>query len=267
MSKPIAIVKDTSIVTLAENVRKLIVGVNVAGIIKSTLPAGIDITGAVKPSDIKMTHDAARAAVGAPMTSKAMIIGLSYLTLAFAYGQGKPNELTKGCKPFVQTALSHACQFFKYGAQATCVDLITAIESTVKFMLDMPKPTKSARVPTSNVIDSTSKRVINDSDDSCIDEKTGRIKTHSLAFGHEAHEDSIRESNMTLISAPHIDAAVNKMRAEKAAAEKAAAENMDIISILHGIAVNRPDFALQQLRKAAEQFGYQLRKIPTKKAA
>ena len=77
-----------SIVTIPASTSKLITGVNVAGIIQSVLPAGI--TGIIKPRDISMSHETARAALGAKVSPKAVIVGLSYLTLAFAYGQGKP---------------------------------------------------------------------------------------------------------------------------------------------------------------------------------
>ena len=77
-----------SIVTIPASTSKLITGVNVAGIIQSVIPAGI--VGTIKPRDISMSHETARAAIGAKASPKAIIVGLSYLTLAHAYGQGKP---------------------------------------------------------------------------------------------------------------------------------------------------------------------------------
>ena len=81
-------VETKSIVTIPAATSKLITGVNVAGIIASVLPSGI--SGTIKPRDISMSHETARAAIGAKASPKAIIVGLSYLTLAFAYGQGKP---------------------------------------------------------------------------------------------------------------------------------------------------------------------------------
>ena len=75
MSKPVAIVQTSSIVTIPSSVSKVITGVNVAGIIQSVIPAGI--VGTIKPRDISMSHETARAAIGAKASPKAIIVGLS----------------------------------------------------------------------------------------------------------------------------------------------------------------------------------------------
>ena len=64
-----------SIVTIPAATSKLITGVNVAGIIQSVIPAGI--VGTIKPRDISMSHETARAAIGAKASPKAIIVGLS----------------------------------------------------------------------------------------------------------------------------------------------------------------------------------------------
>ena len=123
-----------SIVTIPASTSKLITGVNVAGIIQSVIPAGI--VGTIKPRDIFMSHETARAAIGAKASPKAIIVGLSYLTLAFAYGQGKPETLTKGCPAWAVHGLSLACQYFKAGAGNVTVDaLATAVQSAVDTVL------------------------------------------------------------------------------------------------------------------------------------
>lgn len=134
-----------SIVTIPASTSKLITGVNVAGIIQSVLPAGI--VGTIKPRDIAMSHDTARAAIGAKASPKAIIVGLSYLTLAYAYGQGKPETLTKGCPAWAVHGLSLACQYFRAGAGNVTVDaLSTAVQSAVDTLLTLPNPAKAKTV-------------------------------------------------------------------------------------------------------------------------
>ena len=137
-------VETKSIITMPSSVSKVITGVNVAGIIQSVIPTGI--VGTIKPRDISMSHETARAAIGAKASPKAIIVGLSYLTLAFAYGQGKPETLTKGCPAWAAHGLTLACDYFKAGAGNVTVDaLATAVQSAVDTLLTLPKPAKAVR--------------------------------------------------------------------------------------------------------------------------
>ena len=67
-----------SIVTIPASTSKLITGVNVAGIIQSVIPAGI--VGTIKPRDISMSHETARAAIGAK-ASPMSILGMVFLAI------------------------------------------------------------------------------------------------------------------------------------------------------------------------------------------
>ena len=81
--------------------------------------------------------------------------------------------------------------------------------------------------------------------------------------------DKNAADNLASATAEHAEtiAAENKAAAEKAAAEKAAQEDVDIVRIVQAFAINRPEFALQQLQDAAAILGYRLTRIPAKKAA
>ena len=129
-------VETNSIVTIPASTSKLITGANVAGIVNSVLPSGMSPDTIIKPRDISMSHETARAAIGAKASPKAIIVGLSYLTLAFAYGQGKPEVLTKGCPAWAVHGLALACDYFKAGAGGVTIDaLSTAVQSAVDTVL------------------------------------------------------------------------------------------------------------------------------------
>ena len=249
------VLESKSIVTIPSSTAKIITGVNVAGILNSVLPEGVAAESVITPRMIRMTHESARSSLGAKASPKAIIEGLLYLTLAHAYGQGKPEVLSKGCPAWAATGLARACDHFKAGAGGvTAPALATAVQTAVEHLLSLPRPVKAKPTTTTAVIASTSTIVEED----VINTTTGRIKYHSLAFGHESHEDGIRASDASLINAPFLAAALADKA--KADAEKRAAEQQDIVvvAVIKAVAVNRPEFALIQLKMAASALGYRL---------
>ena len=118
MSKPVAVIEIAKPATLPASTRKLITGVNIAGILASIIP---DTTGLIRPRSITMTHASARACIGAPVSAVAYISGLAYLALAYAYGQGSIEDLSKGAPRHSVEALTKAASYFKRGAgSVTC---------------------------------------------------------------------------------------------------------------------------------------------------
>ena len=239
--------ESKSIVTIPASTSKLITGVNVAGIIQSVLPAGI--VGTIKPRDISMSHETARAAIGAKASPKAIIVGLSYLTLAYAYGQGKPETLTKGCPAWAVHGLSLACQYFKAGAGNVTVDaLATAVQSAVDKLLALPKPIKSTSTSTSVVnVPVLASKVDVDLTENQID----RINLSADIADKRAAD------NLTTAVQDHVDAMTEAEEKAKSTAEvQKQQEGVDVVRLIADMADK--DQAVTLIRAMAAHFGYTL---------
>ena len=240
-------VETKSIVSIPASTSKLITGVNVAGIIKSVIPAGI--TGIIKPRDISMSHETARAAIGAKASPKAIIVGLSYLTLAFAYGQGKPETLTKGCPAWAIHGLTLACQYFKAGVGNVTVDaLATAVQSAVDTLLTLPKPVKAKAVnaPAITVPVITSKVDV-DLTESQID----RINLSADIADKRANE------NLAIATQAHVDALLAaENQAKELAKSQKEKEGVDVVRLI--AEMSDKDQAVTLIRAMAAHFGYTL---------
>lgn len=270
------IVSDSkSVVTVNSSARKMITGINVAGIIRSILPPELSDSDVIRTRNIKLSYEMAHNAVTGHKSPVAFVQGFAFCIVAFSHGNKNLSQLSENAPDWTKLALTHACQYFKAGAgNITAESLIIAVDSAIKAVLACPAPEskKAIKSPSTVVIDSTATRV----DDFAIayeynglvvsggnPDTTGRAKSHSLAFGHEFHEDSIRAADSAIIQAGFSA----REQAEKAAQEKAAQEDVDIVRIIEGLAINRPEFALAQLQEAAAILGYRLARIPAKKAA
>ena len=239
--------ESKSIVTIPASTSKLITGVNVAGIIQSVLPAGI--VGTIKPRDISMSHETARAAIGAKASPKAIIVGLSYLTLAYAYGQGKPETLTKGCPAWAVHGLSLACQYFKAGAGNVTVDaLSTAVQSAVDTLLTLPKPAKAKAV---NATAITVPVITSKVDDDLTENQIDRINL-SADIADKRAGDSLK-----LATQAHVDAMTEAEAKAKSTAEaQKQAECVDVVRLV--AEMSDKDQAVTLIRAMAAHFGYTL---------
>ena len=250
--------ESKSIVTIPASTSKLITGVNVAGIIQSVIPAGI--VGTIKPRDISMSHETARAAIGAKASPKAIIVGLSYLTLAFAYGQGKPETLTKGCPAWAVHGLSLACQYFKAGAGNVTVDaLATAVQSAVDTLLTLPKPAKAKAV---NAPAITVPLVKSKVDVDLTENQIDRINLSADIADKRAAD------NLTMATWAHVDAIAEAEAKAKLTAEvQKEKECVDVVRLIADMADK--DQAVTLIRAMAAHFGFTLvdMQLPTKVAA
>lgn len=250
--------ESKSIVTIPASTSKLITGVNVAGIIQSVIPAGI--VGTIKPRDISMSHETARAAIGAKASPKAVIVGLSYLTLAYAYGQGKPETLTKGCPAWAVHGLSLACQYFKAGAGNVTVDaLSTAVQSAIDTLLTLPKPIKAKTASSpAIVVPAIESKVDNDLSENQID----RINLSADIADKRASE------SLTLATQAHVDA-INEAEAKARSTAEAQkqSETVDVVRLIAEMADK--DQAVTLIRAMAAHFGFTLvdMQLPAKIAA
>ena len=236
-----------SIVTVPASTSKLITGVNVAGIIQSVIPAGI--VGTIKPRDISMSHETARAAIGAKASPKAIIVGLSYLTLAFAYGQGKPETLTKGCPAWAVHGLSLACQYFKAGAGNVTVDaLSTAVQSAVDTLLTLPKPAKAKTVASPAITVPVVKSKVDD-------DLTEKDIYYFNMWADSADERA--DDSLLLATWAHVDAMTeNEAKARLTAEVQKQQECVDVVRLIADMADK--DQAVTLIRAMAAHFGYTL---------
>ena len=252
--------------TLPATRRAMIVDVNVSGIVRSFMPEGIDETTIIKPRFVQMTHESARAAVGAGVTAKSLYAGLVYLTLAYAHGQGKVTDLTKGAPAFVNTALSASAACFKYGSGTVkFADLTTAIEAATNAMLALAAPAKATKAAPKVVaapvtIDATA------TEEKPTIDANGRALVHSLAYGHEAHEDALRSADTNRTNATLIDAAIQR-QADKARGEMMRTMEPEIASMFNALASVDNGKAETLLRALAARLGFTLTSLELKNAA
>lgn len=242
-------VESKSIVTIPASTSKLITGVNVAGIIQSVIPAGMSPDTIIKPRDISMSHETARAAIGAKASPKAIIVGLSYLTLAFAYGQGKPETLTKGCPAWAVHGLSLACQYFKAGAGDVPVyALAIAVQSAVDTLLTLPKPEKAKKVNApAIVVPAIESKVDDDLTENQIDrinlsaDIADKRAGDSLKLATQAHADAMKES---------------EAKAKELAESQKEKEGVDVVRLI--AEMQNRDQAITLIRAMAAHFGFTL---------
>ena len=239
--------ESKSIVTIPASTSKLITGVNVAGIIQSVLPAGI--VGTIKPRDISMSHETARAAIGAKASPKAVIVGLSYLTLAHAYGQGKPEVLSKGCPAWAAHGLELACQYFKAGAGGVTVDaLANAVQSAVDKLLALPKPVKAKVVNAPAITVPVAKSKVDD-------DLTEKDIYYFNMWADSA--DKRADDSLLLATWAHVDAMKEaEAKARLTAEVQKEKECVDVVRLIADMADK--DQAVTLIRAMAARFGYTL---------
>ena len=242
-------VETKSIVTIPASVSKVITGVNVAGIVNSVLPSGLSPDTTIKPRDISMSHETARAAIGAKASPKAIIVGLSYLTLAYAHGQGKPDVLTKGCPTWATHGLTMACDYFKYGAGGVTVDaLSTAVQSAVDKLLSLPKPIKAKPV---NAPAITVPVIESKVDADLTENQIDRINLSADIADKRAAD------NLTMAVQAHVDAiAEAEAKAKSTAEAQKQAECVDVVRLIAGM--SDKDQAVTLIRAMAARFGFTL---------
>ena len=264
MSKPVAIVQ-TSSATLPTAGRKIISGVNVAGILGCILPPEIGREDVIRSRNVKLSYEMAHSAITGQKSTLAFVQGLAFCAVVFSHGNKSLAQLQSGAPAWVQTLLANITQHFKAGAgTVTRASLETALDAGIKITLALPAPAKAVKDTTNGkVITSTSTPTVVDEP---IDLATGRIKVHSLAFGHEADEDKIRSNDAARIQSTfsHVEEIARRKAVAKAAEQKAD-EDFDLVRMISAVAVNRREFAIDQLKAAAAAMGFELRK--SRKAA
>ena len=128
--------------TLPASFRKVIVNVNVDGLLNTALAGQV---GNVTPSMLRFSKDAARAAMGGKSTPVSFTQGLVFLTCAFAWGQGKIDALAHGLPSHAAAALTASCAVLKGGAGCTAETLAAAVKHGFESMLALPSKIKTEK--------------------------------------------------------------------------------------------------------------------------
>ena len=262
MSKPIALVQ-TSSATLPTAGRKIITGVNVAGILGCILPPEIGRDDVIRARNVKLSYEMAHSAITGQKSPLAFVQGLAFCAVVFSHGNKSLAQLQAGAPAWVQALLANITQHFKCGAgNVTRGALETALDAGIKLTLALPTPAKAVKDTTNGKVIMSTSTVV----DEPIDLSTGRIKVHSLAFGHEAEEDEIRSNDAARIQSTFSQAEeLARREAVAEAVKQKAEEDFDLVRIISAVAVNRREFAIEQLKAAAAAMGFELRK--SRKAA
>ena len=265
MSKPLAVIQSTS-ATLPTAGRKIITGVNVAGILGCILPPEIGRDDVIRARNVKLSYEMAHSAITGQKSPLAFVQGLAFCAVVFSHGNKSLPQLQAGAPAWVQALLANITQHFKAGAgTVTRASLETALDAGIKLTLALPAPAKAVK-DTSNGKAITSTSTSTPTEEERIDTATGRIKVHSLAFGHEADEDKIRSTDAARIQSTFAQAEeLARREAIAEAAKQKADEEFDLVRIISAVAVNRREFAIDQLKAAAAAMGFELRK--SRKAA
>lgn len=239
-----------------------VASVDVAKGLRAVLPEAIGDNERVTFRMFHASVDTCLTAVGCAVTFGSFLQSLSALAVANAYGQNLEQHFAR--MPY---HTSYAVQLAStYLGKTESLKFSTLVEVMSKvlaelFLLPLKKPEVEGGKR-------TKKTAINAPVPAPIPAPIP-APVRSLAFGHEAHENSIRASDAALIFAPELELAIAREKARIAAQALADAEKADLnfIASFEAIAKNRPDFAIEQLRQMAELAGFKLVKKPAKKAA
>lgn len=128
MSKPIAAVQTTS-ATLPTAGRKIITGVNVAGILGCILPPEIGADDVIRARNVKLSYELAHSAITGQKSPLAFVQGLAFCAVVFSHGNKSLKQLQADAPEWVQALLANVTQHFKCGAgTVTRASLETALD-------------------------------------------------------------------------------------------------------------------------------------------
>ena len=146
MSKPLAVIQSTS-ATLPTAGRKIISGVNVAGILGCILPPEIGRDDVIRARNVKLSYEMAHSAITGQKSPLAFVQGLAFCAVVFSHGNKSLAQLQAGAPAWVQSLLANVTQHFKCGAgTVTRASLETALDAGIKLTLALPAPEKAKKV-------------------------------------------------------------------------------------------------------------------------
>ena len=259
MSKPIATIQSTS-ATLPANGRKIISGVNVAGILGCILPPEIGRDDVIRARNVKLSYEMAHSAITGQKSPLAFVQGLAFCAVVFSHGNKSLAQLQAGAPAWVQALLANITQHFKSGAgNVTRQSLETALDAGIKITLALPAPEKAKKVNapaiTVPVIES---KVDVDLDLDLTENQIDRIDQSADIADMRAAD------SLMLATQAHVDAMTeNEVKAREHAESQKQAESVNIVRLITELADK--DHAVTLIRAMAAHFGFELRK--SRKAA
>ena len=248
MSKPIAIVQSTS-ATLPTAGRKIITGVNVAGILGAILPPEIRRDDVIRSRNVKLSYEMAHNAITGQKSPLAFVQGLAFCAVVFSHGNKSLAQLQSGSPAWVQSLLANVTQHFKAGAgTVTRSNLETALDAGIKLTLALPAPEKANAV---NAPAITVPLVESKVDDDLTENQIDRINL-SADIADKRAGDSLK-----LATQDHVDAMTEtEAKAKSTAESQKQAECVDVVRLIADMADK--DQAVTLIRAMAAHFGYTL---------
>lgn len=261
MSKPVAVVQ-TSSATLPTAGRKIITGVNVAGILGCILPPEIGADDVIRARNVKLSYEMAHSAITGIKSPLAFVQGLAFCAVVFSHGNKSLSQLQTGAPAWVQSLIANVTQHFKCGAgTVTRSSLETALDAGIKLTLALPAPAKAVK-DTSNGKAITVPVIESKVDVDLTDSQIDRINL-SADIADKRAADSL-----TVATQDHVDAMIAAEKKAKLTAEsKKQSEAVDVVRLI----ADMPDKeqAVTLIRAMAAHFGYTLvnMDIPARVAA
>ncbi len=248
MSKPVAVVQ-TSSATLPAAGRKLITGVNVAGILGCILPPEIGADNIIRARNVKLSYEMAHSAITGQKSTLAFVQGLAFCAVVFSHGNKSLAQLQSGAPTWVQALLANVTQHFKCGAgNVTRSSLEVALDAGIKLTLALPAPSKAKAVSSPAI---TVQVIESSVDDDLTENQIDRINL-SADIADKRAADSL-----TLATHAHVDA-INEAeaKAKEHAESQKEKECVDVVRLIADM--SDKDQAITLIRAMAAHFGYTL---------
>ena len=270
MSKPVAVIQSAS-ATLPTAGRKIITGVNVAGILGCILPPEIGRDDVIRARNVKLSYEMAHSAITGQKSPLAFVQGLAFCAVVFSHGNKSLAQLQAGAPAWVQALLANITQHFKCGAgTVTRAALETALDAGIKLTLALPAPAKAVKdTANGKVITSTSTPAITGTG-TVIESKVDDVREKDIYyFNLWADSADIRASESLLMDTwAHVDAMTEAEQKAKLTAEvQKQQEGVDVVRLI--AEMSDKDQAVTLIRAMAAHFGFTLvsMDLPVKIAA
>ncbi len=261
MSKPVAIVQ-TSSATLPPAGRKIITGINVAGILGCILPPEIGLDDVIRARNVKLSYEMAHSAITGKQSPVTFVQALAFCTVVFSHGNKSLAQLQAGAPAWVQTILANITQHFKAGAgTVTRSSLETALDAGIKLTLALPAPTKAVKdTANGKVITSTSTTV-------GVDDYLTENEIYWINVWADIADERAAESLMVETQADYDAMKEAEEKARLTAESQKEKEGADVTRLIADMADK--DQAVTLIRAMAARFGYTLvnMELPTRIAA
>ena len=258
MSKPIAIVQSTS-ATLPTSGRKIISGVNVAGILGAILPPEIRRDDVIRSRNVKLSYEMAHSAITGQKSPLAFMHGLAFCAVVFSHGNKSLAQLQSGAPAWVQTLLANVTQYFKCGAgNVTRASLETALDAGIKITLALPAPEKAKKgnAPAPAIVPAITSKVDDDLD--LTENQINRINQLADIADKRAAENLMKETQADYDAMIEVEA-----KARETAEAQKQAEGVNVVRLITEL--HDTEHAVTLIREMAAHFGFELRK--SRKAA